>query len=107
MTDAIVNVFPVPVAPSRTWWLRPFWTPSIRRSMARGWSPVGWKGASRRKSGTFQVYHRRARFVRAFDLHLGASLASPPGPVAAADGTPRPYGLRTPLRRLAQHPPRW
>jgi hypothetical protein len=32
---------PVPVAPSSTWWCSPRARPSVSRSIARGWSPVG------------------------------------------------------------------
>ncbi len=51
MTLASVEVLPVPVAPSRTWWLSPLPRPSIRPSIALGWSPVGSKGATSLKSG--------------------------------------------------------
>ena len=44
-------VLPVPVAPSRVWWLTPLARPSIRRSIAAGWSPVGSNGATNLKSG--------------------------------------------------------
>src|SRR5665647_481881 len=48
---AIVQVLPEPVTPSRVWWRRPPSRPSTRRSIAAGWSPVGSKSATRRKSG--------------------------------------------------------
>jgi hypothetical protein len=41
MTLAIVNVFPEPVTPSKTWSRRPSSTPRTNASMARGWSPLG------------------------------------------------------------------
>lgn len=43
MIFAMENVFPVPVAPSRVWWRRPFLRPLVSCLMALGWSPVGEK----------------------------------------------------------------
>src|SRR3954454_22134717 len=57
MVSAITKVFPVPVAPSSVWWRIPLERPSTRRSMAAGWSPVGWNGATSLKSGTARSYH--------------------------------------------------
>src|SRR5690554_4888006 len=41
MTLAMVNVLPVPVAPSSVWNLRPSLRPSTMVEMASGWSPLG------------------------------------------------------------------
>ncbi len=41
MTLAIVNVLPVPVAPSSVWYWSPRKSPSVSSPMARGWSPIG------------------------------------------------------------------
>ena len=41
MTLAIVNVLPVPVAPSSVWWRRAPVIPATSASIAAGWSPVG------------------------------------------------------------------
>src|SRR4051795_2526412 len=57
MVSAITKVLPVPVAPSSVWWRIPLERPSTRRSMAAGWSPVGWNGATSLKSGTARSYH--------------------------------------------------
>ncbi len=46
MIFAIVNVLPVPVAPSRVWNRRPSDSPSTAPSMACGWSPLGVNGES-------------------------------------------------------------
>jgi hypothetical protein len=37
----IVKVFPVPVAPKRTWAGTPAFKLSVNRAIAAGWSPVG------------------------------------------------------------------
>src|SRR5688572_14916005 len=70
MTLAIVSVLPVPVAPSRTWCSRPFVRPSVRRSMACGWSPVGSNGATNLNSGTAESYHPAIETERAFVARL-------------------------------------
>ncbi len=41
ITCAIVNVFPEPVTPSRTWSRSCWFTPSTSAAMASGWSPLG------------------------------------------------------------------
>src|SRR5262245_45450664 len=99
MTFAAARVLPVPVAPSRTWWFRPLRTPSVRRSIAWGWSPVGSNGATKRKSGTLEVYQPRTYFERVFHP-FGVRMAG-------TTGTTRPYLYRTPGRetgpRSASH----
>ena len=55
MTLAIVNVLPVPVAPSSVWWRSPRARPSASVSIACGWSPVGSNGATSSKSGMAPV----------------------------------------------------
>src|SRR5690349_9633448 len=46
ITLAIVNVLPEPVMPSRTWASLLRRRPSTSSSIARGWSPPGWYGAT-------------------------------------------------------------
>jgi hypothetical protein len=43
MRLAMVKVLPEPVTPLRTWWRAPDWSPSVSRSMAWIWSPLGTK----------------------------------------------------------------
>src|SRR5205823_3637892 len=51
ITPAIVNVLPVPVAPSRVWKRAPRRTPSASASIAAGWSAVGVNTESSLKAG--------------------------------------------------------
>ena len=47
---AIVKVFPVPVAPSKTWFFSPLFKPSTNSTIALGWSPAGLKSDTTLKS---------------------------------------------------------
>src|SRR3972149_7519669 len=58
MTLAMVKVLPLPVTPSSVWERWPCWRPSISLSTAWGWSPVGAKSETRRKSGIYPLRRR-------------------------------------------------
>src|SRR5215213_2297548 len=52
----------------------PLARPSMRRSMAWGWSPVGSNGATKRKSGTDRIYHFVFEIERAFVVRRASRL---------------------------------
>ena len=74
MTDARLNVLPVPVAPSRTWWCSPVLSPSTSRAIAAGWSPVGSKGATSFRSGTAPILPDSRRVEQVFYPRLGVRM---------------------------------
>src|SRR6187455_400697 len=69
MSFAAVKVFPVPVAPRRTWCFRPPSTPSDRAAIAVGWSPVGSYGALTLRSGIGSIL---ATFLTGAVRHIRA-----------------------------------
>ena len=50
MVQAMVALLPEPVIPSSVWKRCPAATPAARASMALGWSPAGWNGATTSKA---------------------------------------------------------
>src|SRR5437867_9735429 len=68
MTLAIVNVLPEPVTPSSVWCASPRCRPSVRPSMAWGWSPVGRKSETILNSGMSCNYRTYVRTTACPDL---------------------------------------
>ena len=96
------------MTPRSVWWRRPRESPSTSLSIACGWSPVGSKGATRRKVGHGAMVAPDPHFERLFWVsrtgrrrHCGGPAPRVPTTrTAARTGTNGPFAPLRPGRRL-------